>query len=328
MTTALLAVEGLIKHFPIQRGVFSRVVGAVQAVNGVSFSIERGRTLSLVGESGSGKTTAGRCILRLIEPTAGRVLFDGIDVSSLDARSMRQLRKRMQIIFQDPFSSLNPRMTVYSVLAEALRVHGLAHRSERRQRVDELLRLVGLPPSSAGRYPHEFSGGQRQRIGVARALAVEPDLIIADEPVSALDVSIQAQILNLMEELQARLGLTYLFIGHDLSVVRHISDEVAVMYLGRIVERATADRVFQSCVHPYTRALLAAAPTAIPKQKRRGKTLAGDSPSPIAPPSGCPFHPRCPDAQGRCRETIPPLVEVAPGHWAACHVHASPQDLQ
>jgi len=324
MSSPLLQVEDLVKHFPIQKGVFSRVVGAVQAVNGVSFDIARGETLSLVGESGSGKTTTGRCLLRLIEPTSGRVVFDGIDVLALDARQTRELRKRVQIIFQDPFSSLNPRMTVNAVLSEAMAVHRLQPRSGRRQKVEELLGLVGLPASAADRYPHEFSGGQRQRIGIARALAVEPDLIIADEPVSALDVSIQAQILNLMEDLQQRLGLSYLFIGHDLSVVRHISDGVAVMYLGRLVERGPTEKVFQETVHPYTKVLLAAAPAATPKHKRVHMPVEGDIPSPIAPPPGCPFHPRCPDAQPRCRETMPPLVEVSDGHWAACHVHAPP----
>jgi oligopeptide transport system ATP-binding protein len=318
----LLAVHNLVKHFPIHKGVFAGTTGAVRAVDGVSFSIPRGATLSLVGESGSGKTTAGRAILRLIEPTAGQVVFDGMDLTAKSKREIRKLRRRMQLIFQDPFGSLNPRMTVYNVLAEAQAVHGLRPRGERRERVYELLDLVGLAPSSADRYPHEFSGGQRQRIGIARALAVEPDLIVADEPVSALDVSIQAQILNLMRDLQYKLGLTYLFIGHNLSVVRHISDLVAVMYLGRIVERGSVAQIFEHPVHPYTKALLAAVPAADPAKRKKRVLLAGDTPSPINPPSGCHFHPRCPDAVPACSRIEQHLVEVEAGHWAACHVHA------
>ncbi|HEO71567.1 MAG TPA: ATP-binding cassette domain-containing protein, partial [Candidatus Hydrogenedentes bacterium] len=284
----LLRVEDLVKHFPVHKGIFSRITGAVRAVDGVSFSIPRGKTLSLVGESGSGKTTAGRSILRLIEPTAGRVWFDGVDVTALGRRDMRVLRRRMQLIFQDPYGSLNPRMTVHSVLAEALAAHNLRPRAERRDRVVELLGLVGLPPEAADRYPNEFSGGQRQRIGVARAMAVEPDLIVADEPVSALDVSIQAQILNLLEDLQDKLGLTYLFVGHDLSVIRHISDTVAVMYLGRIVEVGPVETIFRQPVHPYTKALLSAVPVPVPEPDsgRKRIILAGDVPSPIAPPPG------------------------------------------
>jgi len=322
----LLEVDDLVVHFPIRKGVFSRVTGAVRAVDGVSFSIARGETLSLVGESGSGKTTCGRAILRLIEPTGGKVVFDGVTVSSLGRRDLRALRKRMQIVFQDPFGSLNPRMTVYSVIAEILATHRICPRGKRRDRVIELLDLVGLPPESADRYPHEFSGGQRQRIGIARALAVEPDLIVADEPVSALDVSIQAQILNLLEELQQRLGLTYLFIGHDLSVVRHISDKVAVMYLGRIVEFGTVADIFERPVHPYTKALLSAAPVPDPDAKHERQILVGDVPSPIRPPSGCHFHPRCPNAQDACKKRLQALRERDAGHFAACHVHA-PGDL-
>ena len=321
--TDLLIVNDLIKHFPVRRGVFSRVAGHVRAVDGVSFSIPRGKTLSLVGESGSGKTTAGRCILRLIEPTSGMVEFDGVDVTRLSSRDLRTLRRRMQIIFQDPYGSLNPRMTVYSVLAEAQAVHAIVPADRRRDKVNELLDLVGLSPEAADRYPHEFSGGQRQRIGIARALAVEPDLIIADEPVSALDVSIQAQILNLMSDLQQKLGLTYLFIGHNLSVVRHISDFVAVMYLGRIVERGSADDVFSNPVHPYTKALLSAVPIPKPGAKQQRTILRGDVPSPLNPPSGCHFHPRCPDCIAVCRAQYPELVEVSPGHSACCHVHAA-----
>lgn len=319
----LLAVENLVKHFPVRKGVFSRTVGHVRAVDGISFSIPRGQTLSLVGESGSGKTTAGRAVLRLIEPTAGRVTFDGADVTALDNGAMRRLRKRMQLIFQDPYGSLNPRMTVDSVLAEALAAHKLASRRERRAQVVELLALVGLSPEAADRYPNEFSGGQRQRIGIARALAVRPDLIVADEPVSALDVSIQAQILNLLEDLQNKLGLTYLFIGHDLSVVRHISDRVAVMYLGRIVEIGAVEHVFLKPVHPYTKALLSAVPIPDPRTKRHRIILSGDMPSPMHPPSGCHFHPRCPDCDARiCSQRDTRLTDVRPGHRVACHVHA------
>lgn len=318
----LLEVRDLIVHFPIRKGVFSRVAGVVRAVDGVSFDIARGETLSLVGESGSGKTTCGRAILRLIEPTGGRVVFDGTVVTKLRGRELRALRKRVQVVFQDPFGSLNPRMTVYSVLAEILATHRIVPRSRRRERVMELLELVGLPPESADRYPHEFSGGQRQRIGIARALAVEPDLVVADEPVSALDVSIQAQILNLLEDLQEKLGLTYLFIGHDLSVVRHISDKVAVMYLGRIVEYGTVPDIFERPVHPYTKALLSALPVPDPDAKQERQILTGDVPSPVRPPGGCHFHPRCPDAQPSCKKRLQALRERDAGHFAACHVHA------
>ena len=319
----LLVVKDLVKHFPVRKGGMSHVVGAVRAVDGVSFSIPRGETMSLVGESGSGKTTCGRAILRLIEPTSGTVQFDGIDVTALSKRELRRVRRRMQIIFQDPYGSLNPRMTVNSMLTEILRVHGLVPRAKRRDRVIELLDLVGLTPESADRYPHEFSGGQRQRLGVARALAVEPDLIVADEPVSALDVSIQAQILNLLEDLQQKLNLTYLFIGHDLSVVRHISDHVAVMYLGRIVEYGTVADIFDRSVHPYTKALLSAVPVPVPGGKRERIVLTGDVPSPLNPPSGCHFHPRCRDAQVSCHTREQVLTSVAAGsHCAACHIHA------
>ncbi|HPO15123.1 MAG TPA: dipeptide ABC transporter ATP-binding protein [Candidatus Hydrogenedentes bacterium] len=322
MSNDLLVVHKLVKHFPVRKGVFSRVIGHVRAVDGISFSIPRGKTLSLVGESGSGKTTAARSLLRLMEPTSGSVLFDGMDVTQCHRKELRALRKRMQIIFQDPYGSLNPRMTVYSVLAEALRNHKVATRSEHRDRVFELLSMVGLPPEAADRYPHEFSGGQRQRIGIARALSVSPDLIVADEPVSALDVSIQAQILNLLEDLQTKLSLTYLFIGHDLSVVRHISDTVAVMYLGKIVEIGPCEEIFAKPVHPYTIALLAAVPVPDPDRRRTRILLPGDIPSPINPPSGCAFHPRCPDAQPECAQYTTPLVEVTPGHTVACPVHA------
>ncbi|MBX7256326.1 MAG: dipeptide ABC transporter ATP-binding protein [Candidatus Hydrogenedentes bacterium] len=319
----LLVVRNLIKHFPVRKGVLSRVAGHVRAVDGVSFTLEKGQTLSLVGESGSGKTTCGRAILRLIEPTSGSVIFDGVELTTLRRGDLRAMRKRIQIIFQDPYGSLNPRMTVHSILSEVLATHGIVPRAQRRDRVVELLELVGLPPESADKYPHEFSGGQRQRIGIARAIAGEPDLIVADEPVSALDVSIQAQILNLLEDLQQKLGLTYLFIGHDLSVVRHISDTIAVMYLGQIVEFGPAETVFESPIHPYTKALLSAVPVPDPERVRHRRILHGDVPSPIAPPPGCRFHPRCPDCQESCKSREQTLTELKPGHWVACDVHVS-----
>jgi oligopeptide/dipeptide ABC transporter ATP-binding protein len=322
MSESLLTIENLVKHFPVKKGIFARTAGAVRAVDGISFSIPRGTTLSLVGESGSGKTTAGRSILRLIEPTGGKILFDGIDLATLGPKELRELRKRIQIVFQDPYGSLNPRMTIYSMLAEAMKAHDIGDNHTRRDRCYELLSLVGLPPQAADRYPHEFSGGQRQRIGIARALAVEPELIVADEPVSALDVSVQAQILNLLKDLQQKLGLTYLFIGHDLSVIRHISDAVAVMYLGRIVEIAPADELFRSTVHPYTKALLSAVPEIDPDRKSQRIILQGDVPSPINPPSGCHFHPRCPEATPACGVTAQRLAAIAPGHRVACQVHA------
>ena len=318
MSEPLLKVAGLTKHFPVTSGVFGRTVGSVRAVEDVSFELRRGETLSLVGESGSGKTTTGRCVLRLIEPTAGTITFDGTDVSTLSPSELRGVRKRMQIIFQDPYSSLNPRMTVQSVLSEAMAAHGLHDRSTRRDRVLELLELVGLPREAADRYPHEFSGGQRQRIGVARALAVEPDLIVADEPVSALDVSIQAQVVNLLKDLQQRLGIAYLFIGHDLSVVRHISHRVAVMYLGRIVETGPVDELFDRPAHPYTKALLSAVPRPEPGRKRTAQVLQGDVPSPLNPPPGCAFHPRCPEAIPLCQQALPPAYPVGDAHTARC----------
>ncbi|HEU4645125.1 MAG TPA: dipeptide ABC transporter ATP-binding protein [Burkholderiales bacterium] len=323
MSQPLLEVQDLVMHFPVGGGMFSKPAGVVRAVDGVSFNVHKGETLGLVGESGCGKTTTGRCILRLERPTGGRVVFEGIDMVTLGAAELRAVRRRVQVIFQDPYSSLNPRMTVGQILAEPLKVHGIvADKGERELRVRELLVQVGLAPQHAGRYPHQLSGGQRQRVGVARALATEPALIVCDEPVSALDVSIQAQIINLLEELQSRLGLTYLFIAHDLSVVRHISDRVAVMYLGKIVELADRNALYEEPLHPYTQALLSAVPIPDPKieAKRKRMVVRGEVPSPLNPPSGCVFHPRCPIAVSRCSAEVPPLREIRPGHWAACHL--------
>jgi oligopeptide/dipeptide ABC transporter ATP-binding protein len=314
----LLRVEGLTKHFPVTRGVLGRTVGHVRAVDAVTFDVRKGETLGLVGESGSGKTTVGRSILRLIEPSAGRIVFDGVDVRQAEADELRRLRRSMQIIFQDPYSSLNPRMRVVDLVGEALEVHGLARGAELERRVVALLRRVGLSPSWLNRYPHEFSGGQRQRIGVARAIALEPKLIICDEPVSALDVSIQAQVVNLLRALGSELGLSYLFIAHDLSVVRHLSHRVAVMYLGELVELAPVKRLFDAPAHPYTRALLSAIPVPDPRRRRRRLVLTGDIPSPLDPPSGCRFHTRCPAVMDRCRTEAPPRYTPESEHEVRC----------
>ncbi len=316
----LLIVEDLVKHFPLKGGFMGRTVGWVQAVNGVSFTMSEGETLGLVGESGCGKTTTARLILRLIEPTGGSVNFDGHSVFDLGKEELRALRRQMQIIFQDPYSSLNPRMTVGSIVGEPLEIHGLAEGRAKEERVAALLEKVGLAPEHMRRYPHEFSGGQRQRIGIARALALEPKLIICDEPVSALDVSIRAQVLNLLGDLQADLGLAYLLISHDLSVVEHIADRVAVMYLGLIVEMASVEDLYANPQHPYTEALLSAVLIPNPAAKRERIFLSGDVPSPITPPSGCVFHPRCPVRIPECEHTVPELTEIAPGHQAACIV--------
>jgi len=325
---ALVDVAELVKHFPAERGFFGlgRARGAVRAVDGVSFAIQAGRTLGLVGESGCGKSTVGRTILRLIEPDAGRVTIDGRDVLALGTRELRALRRRMQIVFQDPYGSLNPRMTVRQTLAEPLAIHRLASGADAERRIAALLEEVGLDPTFARSYPHELSGGQRQRVGIARALSVEPQFLVLDEPVSALDVSVQAQVLNLLADLQQRRRLTFLFIAHDLAVVKHVADDVAVMYLGKLVERAPAAALYAAPRHPYTTALLSAVPVPDPKAQRDRIVLAGEVPSPAAPPPGCPFHPRCPHPKKneRCRTEPPALREVAPGQLAACHFAEEP----
>ncbi len=328
MTTPLLAVKDLKVHFPVRRGLLGRQVGTVRAVDGVSFEVAPGSTLGLVGESGCGKSTTGRAILRLVEPTSGSVALDGRELTTLGTGALRAARREMQMIFQDPYASLNPRMTVLDIIGEPLQTHRLVRSSD--ELVAEVARLMettGLAPAYMRRYPHEFSGGQRQRIGIARALALKPKLVIADEPVSALDVSIQAQILNLLTELQKEMGLTYLFIAHDLAVVRHLSTEIAVMYLGRIVERTRSEELFRRPWHPYTQALLSAIPIPDPalERKRRRLVLVGDVPSPMSPPPGCHFHTRCPQAFDRCKTEVPPLAEREDGHLVACHLDAPPE---
>jgi oligopeptide/dipeptide ABC transporter ATP-binding protein len=317
---ALLEVKNLKKYFPIKRGILSRTMGQVRAVDGVSFALKRGETLGLVGESGCGKTTVGRSILRLIEPTAGQITFNDQNLLELEREDLRKVRASLQIIFQDPFSSLDPRMNVGQIIAEPIRNHLKVSRTEIRNRVAYLMERVGLHPEHIGRYPHEFSGGQRQRIGIARALALNPLAIICDEPVSALDVSIQAQVINLLAQLQEQMNLSYLFIAHDLSVVEHISDRVAVMYLGRIVELATDKELYQNPLHPYSQALLSAVPIPDPEIRRKKLVLQGDVPSPINPPSGCSFNTRCPECKEICSRQEPPLQDAGDGHWVACHL--------
>jgi peptide/nickel transport system ATP-binding protein/oligopeptide transport system ATP-binding protein len=317
----LLEVRNLQKYFAVRQGVLSRVAGQVKAVDGVSFHIRAGETLGLVGESGCGKTTAGRALLRLIEPTGGEVLFNGAPFLRLRGEALRKTRKEMQIVFQDPYGSLNPRMTVGGIVMEGMVAHGLFSKPERIERAQALLERVGLAREHFHRYPHEFSGGQRQRIGIARALAVEPRFIVCDEPVSALDVSIQAQIINLLSDLKQEYGLSYLFIAHDLSVVEHISDRVAVMYLGKIVEQATSDELFRNALHPYTRALLASVPSLEPGEKTKRRTVPGDVPSPLNPPPGCAFHPRCPEAMDVCRAVVPATLVQGGDHSVACHLY-------
>lgn len=321
MSEILLEVKDLSKHFPIKSGVMQKQVGSVKAVDGVSFNLLKGETLGIVGESGCGKSTTGRMLMRLIEPTNGQIIFEDKDLMKLSNVEMRKMRKDIQMIFQDPYASLNPRHTVEQIIEEPLIVHNLGNKAERKKRVKELLDIVGLNSYHAGRYPHQFSGGQRQRVGIARALAVNPKLIIADEPVSALDVSIQSQVLNLLEDLQKEFDLTYLFIAHDLGVVRHISNRVAVMYLGRIVEITESQKLYDHPKHPYTEALLSAVPIADPSVQMERIILGGDVPSPSNPPSGCPFHTRCPKAMSVCKEVVPQLQEVEQRHFASCHLY-------
>jgi oligopeptide transport system ATP-binding protein len=321
MTEVLLKVDGLKKYFPITGGILGKQTGSVKAVDDISFWVNKGETLGLVGESGCGKSTTGRMLMRLIDPTEGQVVFEGKDLVSLSDNDMRKTRKDMQMVFQDPFASLNPRHTVEKILEEPLIVHGIGTKKERKQMVKEMLEVVGLSSYHAKRYPHQFSGGQRQRIGIARALMTRPKLIIADEPVSALDVSIQSQVLNLLEDLQEEFQLTYIFIAHDLGVVRHISDRVGVMYLGRLVEITEADKLYEKPLHPYTRALLSAVPIPDPDVKREQELLTGDIPSPANPPKGCAFHTRCKECMDICKTDRPVLNEIEPGHFAACHLY-------
>jgi oligopeptide transport system ATP-binding protein len=322
MAEVLLKVDGLKKYFPITGGILGKQTGAVKAVDDISFWVNKGETLGLVGESGCGKSTTGRMLMRLIDPTKGQVVFEGKDLVTLSDSDMRKARKDMQMVFQDPFASLNPRHTVEKILEEPLIVHGIGTKKERKQMVREMLEVVGLSSYHAKRYPHQFSGGQRQRIGIARALMTRPKLIIADEPVSALDVSIQSQVLNLLEDLQKEFQLTYIFIAHDLGVVKHISDRVGVMYLGRLVEITDADKLYEKPLHPYTRALLSAVPIPDPDIKRDGVLLTGDLPSPSNPPQGCAFHTRCKECMEICKTDRPALREIEPGHFAACHLYS------
>lgn len=320
MTEAIVKLENLKKHFPIRGGVFSRVVGDIKAVDDVSLTINKGETLGLVGESGCGKSTLGRTILKLLEPTGGKVFYKGSEIFQTSKEELRNLRKEIQIIFQDPYSSLNPRLTVGEIIGESLEIHGVARGKKKQERIEYMLDVCGLAPHHHRRYPHEFSGGQRQRIGIARALTLNPEFVVADEPISSLDVSIQAQIVNLMEDLQDKFGLTYLFISHDLSMVRHISDNVAVMYLGKLVEKSSKTELYQNPLHPYTRALLSAVPVMDPDAKSKRIILTGDVPSPANPPRGCNFNPRCRYALDLCREEEPELREINTGHMVACHL--------
>lgn len=316
----LLEIRNLVKHYPVKRGVFSRSSGTLKAVDDVSFSVEPGETFGLVGESGCGKTTLARCILRLIEPTSGEILFSGQNILHFHNKEMRLMRRQMQMIFQDPYGSLNPRMKAATIIEEPLVIHNIGDKNQRAEEVVELMKMVGLDPAYRKRYPHEFSGGQRQRIGIARALALRPQLIVADEPVSALDVSVQGQIINLLKQLQEKLKLTFVFIAHDLSIVQHFSDRIAVMYLGKIVELASSLVLFQQPLHPYTRVLLNSVPVPEPRLRKKKEPLQGEVPSAVETPPGCSFHPRCPIAVDRCKIDVPPLREIAPGHWAACHL--------
>jgi oligopeptide transport system ATP-binding protein len=321
MPESLLQVKGLKKYFPIKGGLFGKEIGTVKAVDGLSFEVKKGETLGIVGESGCGKSTTGRLLLRLIEPTDGQVIFEEKEITSLSNSEMRKLRREMQMVFQDPFASLNPRHTIEKILEEPLIVHGIGNKEERKKKVKEILEVVGLSSYHVSRYPHQFSGGQRQRIGIARALMTKPKLIIADEPVSALDVSIQSQVLNLLEDLQKEFQLTYIFISHDLGVVRHISDRVGVMYLGQMVELGESERIYENPLHPYTEALLSAVPVPDPEFKRGPIMLQGDLPSPSNPPVGCPFHTRCGKCMDICKTNRPELTEVEPNHFVACHLY-------